>query len=366
MLESVAAAVERRDFRTAQKLIVKALEEYPKEPMVHFYAGEIRMNIGKWEAAARSYQRALQFDLPPDRILKVTEKLSIANQKLLEEKDKQQTTLKRQATGKETSGLLILTSLPLAEKPAAAATIAEILGGDPFTIKLQIPSRGWRLYRSGSYTQLQSAATSLMAAGVPAFAYPLAKIVPIEVKQVISIESFQPEFVLNCTNEFDESEQININSAQVVSTVSTLLPIFEEVVENDPKTGTQRKPKILDYVPIVDLHIPDSQLILRICSENYDFTKLPLEVSSRVTREGLSFNTSRVGWDESIAAMQNVLVNSTQWIDFNTFADTAISFPEMLSHIPSHSHLLRRNGDIWDRIFHLYSCMAYDDIHRNN
>jgi hypothetical protein len=366
MLESVAAAVERRDFRTAQKLIVKALEEHPKEPMVHFYAGEIRMNIGKWEAAARSYQRALQFDLSPDYALKVTEKLGIASQKLLEQKDKQQDTLKRQATGKETSGLLILTSLPLAEKLAAAKTIAEILGGDPFTIKLQIPSRGWRLYRTGSYAQLQSAATSLMEAGVPAFAYPLAKIVPIEVKQVVSIESFRPEFILNCTNEFDELEHIEIDPAKVVGTVSTLLPIFEEVVENDPKTGTQRKPKILDYVPVIDLHIPDRQLIVRICSENYDFTKLPLEINSRVTREGLSFNTSRVGWDESVAAMQNILVNSTQWVDFNTFADTAISFPEMLSHVPSHSQLLHRKDDIWDRIFHLYSCMTYDRLYQNN
>jgi len=60
MLEQVAAAFERQDYRTAAELLKQMLQKSPQDPWVQFYLGRLHEVSGKLEAAENVYRQLLQ------------------------------------------------------------------------------------------------------------------------------------------------------------------------------------------------------------------------------------------------------------------------------------------------------------------
>lgn len=60
MLEQVAAAFERQDYRTAAELLKQMLQKSPQDPWVQFYLGRLHEVSGKLEAAKNVYRHLLQ------------------------------------------------------------------------------------------------------------------------------------------------------------------------------------------------------------------------------------------------------------------------------------------------------------------
>lgn len=157
--------------------------------------------------------------------------------------------------------------------------------------------------------------------------------------------------------------------------VMGMLPIFEEVVEIDNRNRTYRKPKVLDYIQVCDLQLRKRRSIFRLCSQTYDFCDFKQlvtqnrrqftgELSSESTGDFSSSNgrllqlTSRDNWKNLMAQIHDRVADVPIVNDFTPFAETALGFPELLTHIDPHLELLRRTDSAWDRAFQLYSTLS--------
>jgi hypothetical protein len=129
------------------------------------------------------------------------------------------------------------------------------------------------------------------------------------------------------------------------------LPLFESVVDTDSRRQLQRKLQILDYIPFCDLHLPSRQTILRLCDRVYNFqTGISLTPDPAVGQ-----TTTRTNWLNLMRFLSENLPDIETIGDFEPFAETALSFPQLLGQIDPHIFLNRRHETLWDAAFHLYS-----------
>jgi hypothetical protein len=157
--------------------------------------------------------------------------------------------------------------------------------------------------------------------------------------------------------------------------VMGMLPIFEEVVEINNRNRTYRKPRVLDYIHVCDLQLHKRRSIFRLCSQTYDFcdfkqliTQNRHQFTGDLDREsigdvslgnGQSLQlTSRDNWKNLMAQIHDRVSGIPILNDFTPFAETALGFPELLTHINPHLELLRRSDSAWDRAFQLYSMLS--------
>jgi len=148
--------------------------------------------------------------------------------------------------------------------------------------------------------------------------------------------------------------------------VEGLLPLFDEVVDLDARRNLTRKTQTLDYVQFCDLHLPARSTILRLCDRHYQFQQgitLPPKQQNAQSREPqaspLHQATTRTNWNNLLDFLNRQLPQTPVWSDFNTFAETALDFREMLGHLPSHIDLYRREETPWDPAFQLYSGLVF-------
>jgi hypothetical protein len=235
-------------------------------------------------------------------------------------------------------------------KQAAAQKLARIMQIDPYTAKLQLPTRGWRLYRTGRVGELQFYASSLRGAEIPCFCASLANIKKINVFSVHyfsdskavarlgSSGSPSPQATVVCQDAQGQLGSFPFNWSEVTQRVEGLLPLFEEVVDRDARGKLQRKTKTLDYVQVCDLHLPARGSILRLSDRHYQFQKsITLAPQQR----------------------QDSLPQIPVWSDFTPFAETALDYKEMLGRLPSHIDISRRKESLWDPAFQLYSGLVF-------
>ena len=60
MIDQVADAFERKDYRTAARLLKQLVQQEPKNPVVRLYVGRLHEATGKLEAAETVYRKLLQ------------------------------------------------------------------------------------------------------------------------------------------------------------------------------------------------------------------------------------------------------------------------------------------------------------------
>lgn len=368
MIDQVAEAFERKDYRTAATLLKQLLKQEPKNPLVQLYIARLQEATGKLESAQNVYKKLLQGSTNPKIISQARQ--GLARVEAMGKEQRQQALAQANADPNSGElGLFILEPISSELKQAAAQKLARIMQIDAYTARLQLPTRGWRLYRTGPMGELQFFVASLRDAQIPGFAVPLSKIQSLSVFRVnyfsdSDSDSRTPQCTAVCQNTEGQLGSLNFSWAEVSQRVEGLLPLFDEVVDWDSNRQLQRKTQILDYVPFCDLHLPARNSILRLCDRNYQFQQgiilSPAPDTTAELQQSLPHQTTnRKSWSNLQAYLNRHLQQKPIYSDFKFFAETALDYREMLSHVVSHIDLFRREETLWDPAFQLYSGLAF-------
>ncbi|HYW20202.1 MAG TPA: tetratricopeptide repeat protein [Nodularia sp. (in: cyanobacteria)] len=351
MIKQVATAFERKDYHTAARLIKQLLKETPEDPWVQFYLGQLHEVSRKRQEAEKIYRQ----------LLRNTTNTKIVNQarqglQRLQEIDQEE---RQRAISKATSepshgepGLLVLEPLATELKTIAAPKFAEIMQIDPYTARLVLPSRGWRLYRTGQIGELQFYGKQLQQAGIPCFWITIAAIQQIQVFQVKYFSESDPKPTILCRSQENQLGSLTFDWSEVTDRVVGMLPIFEQVIDVDTRHQLEWKTQTQDYAQFCDLHLASRNCILRLYDHGYEFQK-GVEITDQASE-----NTMTINWNSLLQWISQQIPQVKTWSNFTPFAQTALDQIEMLGNIQSHIHLFRREKTNWDPAFHLYSCLV--------
>lgn len=352
MIEQVAIAFERKDYHTAAKLIKQLLKESPDNPWVQFYLGRLHEVSQKHQDAEKIYRHLLRNITNTKIVTQARQGLQRLQE--IEQEQRQRAIAKATAEPSNTElGVLVLEPLSNELKTIAAPKFAQIMQLDPYTARLVLPSRGWRLYRTGQVGELKFYGTQLQKAEIPCFWTSIAAIQQIQVFQVQYFSESDLKATVVCRNEANQLGSLTFEWSEVKARVIGLLPIFEEVVDVDAHHKLERKTQTQDYVQFYDLHLPGRRCILRLYDNGYEFQQ-GIEITLQTSQ-----NTIRINWNHLLGWIDQKLPQVKIWSDFAFFAQTVIDQTEMLSQIKSHIHLFRREQTNWDSAFHLYSGLVF-------
>ena len=250
-------------------------------------------------------------------------------------------------------------------KTQAAKSFGQIMQLEPYSARLLLPTRSWRMYRTGAIGELQVFVDELHKAKIPAFCCTIETINQIRVFRVSYFQSLSPEPTVVCQNEMNQLGQLAFKWSEVTQVVQGLLPIFEEVaVQNHRRTRTNYKHKISNYVGMCDLHLPKRGCILRLCQDNYEFQHgFDLTPEGDLSAKGLVPNIEKLStqlkWQNLLKLLKENLPHGHFWADFTPFAETTLQEEDMLDRITPHIHLLREVPSNWDPAFQLYSGLVF-------
>ncbi len=376
MLEQAADALNRQDYKTASQLIAVLIADKPDDHQIQLYAAKLQEATNKLDNALDIYRLLLQHGL--DRRITLEARQGIGRIEAIKAQH-QANAIACARAGIEDNiepGFLILEPMSQEQKQIVIDRFAAIMNIDSYSARLQLPSRGWRLYRIGPMGELEFYRDQFLQAGIPCFCVAQQNTQQMYTFNVSHFQSFRPKATIICTDDRSELRTFNFNWSEVTQVVTGMLPIFEEVMEMDARNRTQRKPRTLDYVEVCDLQLRDRRSIFRLCSQTYDFcdykqlitqnrTQFTGDLSSQLSGDlsGLLNgqkipSTSRDNWKNLMSQIREQLTEIPTQGNFTPFAETAIGYTELLGHINPHLELLRRADSHWDRAFHLYSTIS--------
>ena len=357
MIQQITAALQCQDYQEAQRLLATLL---PADPRVVLLRGQLQEATQDWNLAEQTYRDLLRQDNGP----KISLSARLGLQRLAERHQRQRRQRLAAAEAEPAQkeyGLLILESLPPEAKVKAAPAFAKVMDLDPYTARLLIPSRGWRLYRAGSVGVLQMYGQELQQVGIPAFWTSLEAVQELAVHQVSYFETQQDpiQAILVSDDPDGRPQSLQFNWSDVTQRVEGLIPIFEQVVDRNPRGKLERKLKTQDHAQFCDLHLPAKGCILRLYDVAYQFNQ-GVQLTAKVPQKhALDQGTSWVNWRNLMALLNRHLGHASLWSEFTAFAETAIDHPDVLDRLPSHINLFRRHESYWDQAFHLYSSLAF-------
>jgi hypothetical protein len=229
---------------------------------------------------------------------------------------------------------------------------------DNYIARLHLPSRGWRLYRTGSIGEMKVYVEELNNLGIPAFCLSLSEIEAVQVFQVEQMQIQATEGTATCRNVTDQLGTFTFQWSEVSLQVEGLLPIFESVVDEGAWRKIIRKEKTQDYAHLLDLHFQKRRCILRLCDRTYQFYP-EKEATTLSDRQSRWQTTNRINWNHLVTTLRENLQGVEIWSGgFSHFAETAFDQDLFLKRIPPHIDLFRRDQTIWDSAFQLYSTLA--------
>jgi tetratricopeptide (TPR) repeat protein len=352
MLDQVAAAFERKDYRAAAQILKRLLQESPHDPWVQFYLGRIQEVSGKLEAAEKIYRQLLRETSNPRLAVQTRQGIQRLEQLQQEKRQAAIASAKANPSNNE-PGFLILETVNTDDKTRIAPGFARVVKLDAYTARLQLPSRGWRLYRTGTTAELQVLAQELQNVGVPAFCVSLPDLQKIQVFQVHHFQSVTSQPTVVCSNDANQLGSLSFDWSEVRDRIEGLLPIFEQVVDLDVRNKLQRKEQTQDYAHFCDLHLPGRRCILRLHDGSYQYHQgVDFSPEASATPDS---NTTRIHWNHLVEFLHTQLAQVPLWSDFTPFAETAIDQTIHLKRLPSHINLFRQVESDWDPAFHLYS-----------
>ncbi len=362
-LEKIAQAIQSQDYQTAEKILqqLQQTEIETENIWIKLYQAQLQEGQEKLEKANQNYRELLQ-KTNNIKIISAArsgiKRIETINNQRKKSKETEiipqtQTNIENQSNqinGNKELGILILEPILPELKETAAKQLASIFNIDIYTARLQIPTRSWRLYKTGKIQELEKYATKLKLASIPNFCQPINAIEKITVKNINYFESIHPNGIVNC-QEKDREEKITFKWEEITKRVSGILPIFENVIERNFRGKTKEKTKTLDYVQIWDLHLNQRNIILRLCDRQYHF------------HQGITFligeSTSREKWNHLNQILNKRLSNTPKWTEFQGFGETAKEFHQILKQIQPNLKLARRHETYWDAAFELYSGLIF-------
>ncbi|NJL01664.1 MAG: tetratricopeptide repeat protein [Spirulinaceae cyanobacterium SM2_1_0] len=355
MLKSIADAIAVSDYKLAAQLLKPLLQQEPNNLWARFYAGRVYEGRGKHVQAEQIYRQLLPKTSQPQLLSQLRKGLARLEAIAAEQRE-QALEQARAIPGGDRLGVLILEPVPNEQKTAIAREFSQIVQLDPYTARLQLPSRGWRLYRTGRLGELNYFRQAFQAVNVPSFCYPLEAIEAIDVYEIEYFQTLEPEITVRCFNHSGQAGALAFHWTDIGQRIIGRLPVFESVVVVDARHKLQRKTQTQDFISICDLHLPNRRCILRLCERHYQFKQGVSLSPPQSTDPG---ETVSQNWERLMTFLDRHLPSVPKHTEFDTFADSALDFQEVLSRLKSRVHLERREESLWDNAFQLYSGLTY-------
>jgi len=366
MLDQIAKAFERKDYRTAQNLLKSFLQKEPQNPWGRLYAGRLYEERGKPDLAEPIYRQLLRKAEHP----KIVSQARSGLQRLQSQKEAQEQQRRQQAIAQATKdphqakpGLLIIEPVVGEGRKAAAKEFARIMNLDSYSAQRQLPGRFWRLHRTGNIGELGVYGEELRSVGIPAFWVNLEKIEQLRVFRVQSISELGKSVSLMCHDESNQLGTLSFEWSEVAQRVTGNLPIFESVVMLDGKGKPERVERTQDYVYLCDLHLPQRNCLLRFCDRSFEFHRSVGILPPDIPPSQLS---ARLQWNSLMQVMVTSLPQTPLWSDFTPFAETVLQEAKIVAdsrnlfgEIRPHIDIFRRAETDWDRAFALYSGLVF-------
>ncbi|MGF1496118.1 MAG: tol-pal system YbgF family protein [Elainellaceae cyanobacterium] len=356
MIDDVAAAIERQDFKTASRLLKPLLKQRPTDPWVQLYLGQLQEASEKTTAAEAIYRRLLREGTNPKIALQARRGLDRLKAAAA---DRRQAAIAQASADPLNTGTGFLVLLPVTggDRPNAVKQLARIMRLDLYTAQMRLPGRGWRLYRTGALPELQVYGEELLQAGIPAFWASLTCIKTLHVFRVQSLQTDLPNPVATCHNSAGQLGSIEFRWSEVAQRIIGQLPIFEDVVDLGAWNKLKRKEQTQDYAQVCDLHLIERQSILRFCDRSYQFQ--PASVASAPDRLGRSPQSTRQKWNHLMHQVSSHLAAVPAQEDFTSFAETALDHLDLVDGLDAHLNLFRKAETNWDPAFQLYSGLRF-------
>ncbi|MEG3957218.1 tetratricopeptide repeat protein [Microcoleus sp. herbarium2] len=374
-INQIAAALESKDYKQAAQLIKQLQKESPENPWVQYYIARYYELTNNLEKAQTTYKQILRNITNPKIVSQTRQGIQRIETAELNLRQQAIQTAKNDPSNLE-PGLLILEPVSPEKKPAAVQNISRIFKIDAYTTRMQIQSRGWRLYKTGPIGELRIYGQELLNADIPVFWATLRDIQKIQIFRVQHFQSLSSPAVV-CKDKLDRLGAIEFNWSEVTQRVEGLLPMFIEIMDYSPhrrKDQFRHREIRQDYAQICDLHIPSRNCILRISDQSYefqqgvDFTQISADIpglahpknqkSRSQKSKQIPQSTTRINWNRLLEILDQQL-DVTVWSEFTSFAETAIDYTQMLSKIESHIEVDRKSETPWDPAFQLYSGLAF-------
>ncbi len=363
MLKAINDAIKTEQFEQANSLLNELEPTHTDNLWLPFYRARLTEAQGHGTEAGHQYRQLLPLVNNPQLIAKIRQGLERIRQ---QEDDKQaQTQLERQAALAEAKlvpdnqslGIFVLDIVTAEQKQAMAVNFSQIMNLDAYSARLLLPSRSWRLYRTGKMGELSFYDQQCRAQGIPSFCVALKQVLDLSVISVCHVSAMTDENLqIMYRHSSLETLALSIPWSEICQRVEGLLPIFEECVNLTPQGKVERKIEILDYAKVCDLHWPKQNTILRFCDQIYEFAQ-GISLSPNTLRSQES--TSHEKWQQLLSLLPQYLSGCPVLDDFTLFAETAMDFPELLTLINPHISFLRREETEWDAAFHLYSGLGF-------
>ncbi len=357
-IDQVAAAFERQNYQEAAKLLKVLLKESPDNPWVQVYLGKLHEVSGKKEEAQKVYREVLRSVTSPKIV-------ALARQGLqrLEDREKlrrQQAIEKAKADPTQQElGILLIEPVNRDNKAELAKNFAGVMQLDPYTARLLLPLRNWRLYRTGPLGELQVYVDELKSAGIGAFCVSYSQIETIKVFEICYFTAVSPKPIVVCKNENDQLGQISFEWEEVGQQVEALIPIFKAYADFDLlRDKVDYKEQTQDFAHVWDLHLPQRRCILRLINQHYDFQKgmrfTPPPVKGMMVKP-----TVGESWGRLTKFLMQKVPKITTSAEFLAFGESVVREEEALSRIQPRLNLFRRNESSWDPAFELFSRLVF-------
>ncbi|MCT7950291.1 tetratricopeptide repeat protein [Ancylothrix sp. C2] len=357
-IDQVAAAFEGKNYQEAAKLLKVLLKESPENPWVQVYVGKMHEVSGKKEEAEKVYRDVLRSVTHPKIVAAARQGLQ-----RLEDREKQRRQqaieqAKADPTQQEL-GILLIEPINRDNKAELAKNFARVMQLDPYTARLLLPTRNWRLYRTGRLGELQVYVRELKNGGIGAFCVSYPQIETIKVFEVSYFKAVNPKGVVVCKNENDQLGQISFEWAEVAQQVEGLIPIFKAYADFDLiRDKVDYKEQTQDFAHVWDLHLPRRRCILRLINQHYDFQQ-----GMRFTPPPVKGMTVKPTVGESWGRLTNCLMQKVPKIttsaEFLPFGESVVREEEALSRIKPQLNLFRRSESNWDPAFELFSRLVF-------
>ncbi|OCQ93328.1 cyclic nucleotide-binding protein [Oscillatoriales cyanobacterium USR001] len=364
-LKQVTTALDRKDYPQAAKLLKELQKNSPQNPWVKFYIARYYELNNQLESAEKLY-RELLLDSANPKIVAQTRQAIQRLETLEQNRRKDAIAIAKNDPKNAEPGLLILEPISPENKPIAIQNISRILKIDSYTARMQIQSRGWRLYKTGTIGELRVYGEELLSAGIPVFWATFAQLQTIKVFRVQYFQTLSPQPTVICQNELDQLGSLTFNWSEISQRVEGLLPLFMEVMDYSPQRRNDKfrhKEITQDYAQICDLHLPNRNSILRICDQSYQFqqgftAEKTIELDAKKAINQTSQNTARINWNNLIEGF-NQQLSVPILSDFTPFAETALDYTQMLGRIKPQIDIERKSETPWDATFQLYSTLVF-------
>ncbi|WP_448515386.1 hypothetical protein [Parathermosynechococcus lividus] len=360
MITEILAALDRGNYQHAEQLLGQLPAE---DPRVLLCQGRLYLKTDRLAEAETTFRNLLRLNCGPKLTQAARQGLQTIEQ--VRQQQRQQAIAQAHAVvGVEEQGVLVLEGVANPEAKAPLARhLASILKIDPYAARLLIPTRGWRLIRCGNFAELMVYRQELQAVGLPLFCVPMAALTQTPVLEVRYFQALSPQPQVVCTSALHPQPfTLTFQWAEVTQRVEGLLPIFELVFDRDRQGKVSRKQQIQDHAQCCDLHLTEKNQILRFYRGGYQFNQGldlgTLDIATAPEIE-LDHHTSWAKWRQLSSLWQHNCGDRPVWNDFSSFAETALEFSELLSKIPPHLNLFRREDSPWDAAFMLYSSLAF-------